>query len=202
MLDKISWLGHSSIKIKADRVIYIDPWKLKDKEKADVILISHSHGDHLSPSDVKKIQKDETVIITTADCASQLSGNIRTVSPGDVVHVYDISVEAVPSYNISKAFHPAASGWVGFVITLSGKRIYYAGDTDFVPELKNIKADIMIMPVGGTYTMTAEEAAQAVNLVHPEAAIPIHWGDIVGSAADADKFKRLCQVPVVIKSIE
>jgi L-ascorbate metabolism protein UlaG (beta-lactamase superfamily) len=201
MLDKISWLGHSSIKIKTDKVIYIDPWKLRDKEKADLILISHSHGDHLSPSDVKEIQKDETVIITTADCVSQLSGNIKTVKPGDVVHVYDIKVEAVPSYNISKTFHPAVNGWVGFVITLAGKRIYYAGDTDSVPELKNIKADIMIMPVGGTYTMTAEEAAQAVNLVHPEAAIPIHWGDIVGSAADADKFKRLCQAPVVIKSI-
>ncbi len=201
MLDKISWLGHSSIKIKTDKVIYIDPWKLKDQEKADLILISHSHGDHLSPSDVKKIQKDETVIITTADCASQLSGNIRTVRPGDVVTVYEIKVEAVPSYNVSKTFHPAANGWVGFVITLAGKRIYYAGDTDSVPELKNIEADIMIMPVGGTYTMTAEEAAQAVNLVNPEAAIPIHWGDIIGSAADADKFKRLCRVPVVIKPI-
>jgi L-ascorbate metabolism protein UlaG (beta-lactamase superfamily) len=199
MLDKISWLGHSSIKIKTDKVIYIDPWKITDEEKADLVLISHSHGDHLSPPDVRKIQKNDTVIITTGDCASQLSGDIRIVKSSDVINTHGVTVEAVPSYNLSKAFHPKASSWIGFVITVEGKRIYYAGDTDFVPEMRDIKADIMIMPVGGTYTMTAEEAAQAVNFVKPKVAIPIHWGDIVGSAANAAKFKKLCQVPVTIK---
>jgi L-ascorbate metabolism protein UlaG (beta-lactamase superfamily) len=199
MLDKISWLGHSSIKIKMAKVIYIDPWKIRDEEKADLVLISHSHGDHLSLPDVRKIQKNDTVIITTGDCASQLSGDIRVAKPGDMITVHGVTVETVPSYNLSKAFHPKASSWIGFVITVEGKRIYYAGDTDFVPEMRDIKADIMIMPVGGTYTMTAEEAAQAVNFVKPKVAIPIHWGDIVGSAADAAKFKKLCQVPVTIK---
>ena len=174
MLDKISWLGHSSIKIKTDKVIYIDPWKITDEEKADLVLISHSHGDHLSPPDVRKIQKNGTVIITTGDCASHLKGDIRIVKRGNVINTHSVTVEAVPSYNLSKTFHPKASGWIGFVITMEGKRIYYAGDTDFVPEIRDIKADIMIMPVGGTYTMTAEEAAQAVNHVKPEAAIPIH----------------------------
>ena len=199
MLDKISWLGHSSIKIKTDKIIYIDPWKIKDEEKADLVLISHNHGDHLSPSDVRKIQKNDTVIITTGDCASQLQGDIRIVKPGDVINAHGVTVAATPSYNLSKSFHPKASGWIGFVITVEGKRIYYAGDTDFVPEMRDIKADMMIMPVGGTYTMTAEEAAQAVNFVKPKVAIPIHWGDIVGSATDAAKFKKLCQVLVTIK---
>jgi len=201
MLDKISWLGHSSIKIKTDNVIYIDPWKIKGGEKADLVLISHSHGDHLSPSDVRKIQKPETIIVTTADCAAGLSGNVMTVKPGDRITAGGIAVEAVPSYNVTKSFYPKANGWIGFVVTLERKRIYYAGDTDAVTELRDIKADIMIVPVGGTYTMTAEEAAGMVNLVKPEAAIPIHWGDIVGSAADAAKFKEMCTVPVTIKSI-
>ena len=200
MLEKISWLGHSSVKIGGDKTIYIDPWKLKDGEKADIILVSHSHGDHLSPEDIKKISKEDTVIITTPDCVSQLSGDVRAVKPGDEVIVSGITIEAVASYNKDKAFHPKANNWIGFVVTVGGKRIYYCGDTDLIPEMENIKADIVIAPVGGTYTMTAEEAAEAVNLMKPEVAIPIHYDDIVGSIEDAKKFKELCEVPVEIKT--
>ena len=200
MLEKISWLGHSSVKIGGDKIIYIDPWKLKDGEKADIILVSHSHGDHLSPEDIKKISKEDTVIITTPDCVSQLSGDVRAVKPGDEVIVSGITIEAVASYNKDKAFHPKANNWIGFVVTVGGKRIYYCGDTDLIPEMENIKADIVIAPVGGTYTMTAEEAAEAVNLMKPEVAIPIHYDDIVGSIEDAKKFKELCEVPVEIKT--
>jgi len=198
MLEKITWFGHSSVKITGDKTVYIDPWKLQDFDPADLILISHSHYDHLSPEDVKKIQKEDTVIITTSDCASQVSGDVRAVKPGDVVQVGDIEVAAVPSYNTNKAFHPKANCWIGFVITMEGKKIYYCGDTDVIPEMKDVKADIMIVPVGGTYTMTAEEAARAVNIVNPELAIPIHYGDIVGSLDDAKMFKKLCDVPVEI----
>lgn len=200
MLEKISWLGHSSVKIGGDKIIYIDPWKLKDGEKADIILVSHSHGDHLSPEDIKKISKEDTVIITTPDCVSQLSGDVRAVKPGDEVIVSGITIEAVASYNKDKVFHPKANNWIGFVVTVGGKRIYYCGDTDLIPEMENIKADIVIAPVGGTYTMTAEEAAEAVNLMKPEVAIPIHYDDIVGSIEDAKKFKELCEVPVEIKT--
>ena len=200
MLDKIYWLGHSSIKIKGDKTVYIDPWKLRDSDPADLILISHSHGDHLSPGDVEKIHKDDTVIITTEDCAVQLSGDVRVVKPGDEIQVGEIKVDAVPSYNTNKAFHPRQNKWVGFIITMEGSRIYYCGDTDFIPEMKEIKADIMIVPVGGTYTMTAEEAAEAVNLIKPGISIPVHYGDIVGSIKDAEKFKALCEVPVEIKT--
>jgi len=201
MVEKIFWLGHSSVRIDGQQVIYIDPWKLKDPKKADIVLISHNHHDHLSPGDVEKIQKEDTVIVTTRDSAVDLSGDIRIVKPGDVVRVGGISIEAVPSYNLDKAFHPRENHWLGFVVTVGGKRIYYCGDTDLIPEMEAIQADIMLVPVGGTYTMTAEEAARAVNIIRPEVAIPIHYDDIVGSAEDARRFRDLCEVPVKIKNV-
>ena len=201
MLKKIKWLGHSSVKIEAEKTIYIDPWKIKEGRKADLILISHSHGDHLSPADIRKIQKEETVIIAAGDAAAQLSGDVRALKPGEKVTVQGITIEAVPAYNIGKPYHPKANDWIGFILTVEGKRIYYGGDTDLIPEMKDIKADILILPVGGTYTMTAREAAEAADLIRPEAVIPIHFGDIVGTPADAVKFKELCKAPVEIKPV-
>ena len=201
MLENIFWLGHSTIRIDGEKVIYIDPWKLRDPKEADIILISHSHYDHLSPEDVGKIQKNDTVIITTQDCSTGLSGDVRIVKPGNTIRVGEVGIEAVSAYNIDKAFHPKENNWLGFVVTVTGKRIYYCGDTDFIPEMEDISADIMIVPVGGTYTMNAEEAAQAVNMVKPETAIPVHYGDIVGSLEDAEKFRELCEVPVDIKQV-
>ncbi len=201
MVENIFWLGHSSVRIDGQQVIYIDPWKLKDPKKADLVLISHNHYDHLSPEDVSKVQKEDTVIITTQDSAADLSGDIRIVKPGDIVQVGEILVEAVPSYNADKAFHPRENDWLGFVVTVGGKRIYYCGDTDLIPEMETIQADIMLVPIGGTYTMTADEAARAVNIIRPEVAIPIHYDDIVGSAEDARRFSDLCEVPVEIKSV-
>ncbi|MBW2594939.1 MAG: MBL fold metallo-hydrolase [Deltaproteobacteria bacterium] len=199
MLENIFWLGHSTIRIDGEKVIYIDPWKLMDPKGADLILVSHSHYDHLSPEDIRKIQKNDTVIITTQDCATGLSGDVRIVKPGDAVWIGEIEVEAMRSYNIDKAFHPKENNWLGFVVTVMGKRIYYCGDTDLIPEMENMRADIVIAPVGGTYTMNAEEAARAVNMIRPGEAIPIHYGDIVGSVRDAEKFRDLCEVPVDIK---
>lgn len=201
MLNKIKWLGHSSVKIEAGKIIYIDPWKIKSGQKADLILISHTHHDHLSPADVKKIQKDETVIMASSDAASQLSGDVRAMKPGDRLNVDGVTVEAVPAYNIGKPYHPKASQWIGFLITVEGKTIYYGGDTDLIPEMQSIRADIVILPVGGTYTMSAQEAADAANLIRPEAAIPIHYGDIVGTEEDARTFKKRCKAPVDIKPV-
>ncbi|MDI6725607.1 MAG: MBL fold metallo-hydrolase [Smithellaceae bacterium] len=198
MIENIFWLGHSTVKIKGEKTIYFDPWKLAKEDKADIILISHSHYDHCSPEDVRKIQHDKTVIFTTPDCAPKLSGEVRVLAPGETVREGAIIIEAVPSYNLNKAFHPRENNWLGFIITIGGKRIYYAGDTDHVPEMQNIKADIVIIPVGGKYTMTAAEAARAVSVIRPEAAIPIHYGDIVGSLKDAEEFQRLADVPVII----
>ena len=202
MVENIHWLGHASFKITGEKIVYIDPWKLKDGEPADIILITHNHYDHLSPEDVAKIATDRTWIVTTGDAAKKLSGNIKTIKPGDSIIVEGIKIEAVPAYNVNKNFHPKANNWVGFIVTINNKRIYHSGDCDFMPEMKNIKADIVLMPVGGTYTMTAEEAANAVNTINPEVAIPMHYDDIVGSKADAEKFKNFCKSPVVIKTPE
>lgn len=198
MEEKIYWLGHSSVFIKSDKIIYFDPWKLKKYEKADLILISHSHYDHFSAADIDRIKKDDTVVICPKDC-SGLDMKVQYVKPGDKVEVHGIPLEIVPSYNTNKDFHPKGNNWLGFILTVEGTRIYYCGDTDFIPEMKQIKADIVIVPVGGTYTMTADEAANAVNEIKPKVAIPIHYDDIVGSIQDAERFARLSKIPVKIK---
>lgn len=199
MLEKIKWLGHATVQIKNDKVIYIDPWKLRGtEEQADIILITHDHYDHCVPEDVAKIQGEKTIIVTTADCAQKLSGDVRVIAPGQRLIVEGVEVEAIPAYNLDKDFHPQTNGWVGFIVNIGGQRIYHAGDSDFTPEMGQIQADIVLLPVGGTYTMTAEEAAQAANAIGPRYAIPIHYGTIVGSEKDAQKFQELCQVPVEV----
>ncbi len=200
MIQNIFWLGHSSVMIEGEKIIYIDPWKLKGPEnKADIILISHSHYDHLSVEDVEKIQKEDTVVVATPDSARQLSGNVEIIKPGDKLRIGDIKIEAVPAYNTNKPFHPRENGWVGFIVTINGKRIYYCGDTDLIPEMDAIRADIMLVPIGGTYTMTPEEAAMAVNSIGPDIVVPLHYDDIVGSQEDARKLVKLCGPPVEIK---
>ncbi|MCK4417690.1 MAG: MBL fold metallo-hydrolase [Candidatus Latescibacteria bacterium] len=200
MLENIYWLGHASIKISAEKLIYIDPWKLgKDEPTADLILITHGHYDHCSPEDVQKISGEQTTIVCPPDCGAELSGNIETMRPGERLTVEGVEIEAVPAYNVNKSFHPRANGWVGYIITAGGKRIYHAGDTDLIPEMEQVKADVVLLPIGGIYTMDAREAAKAAKKINPQVAIPIHWGDIVGSAQDAEKFRELSQVPVEIK---
>ncbi|MGB7292551.1 MAG: MBL fold metallo-hydrolase [Thermodesulfobacteriota bacterium] len=198
--DKVSlyWLGHASFKLDADgKLIYFDPWKVK-KDKANLILITHSHFDHLSLEDVRKIQTKETTIVATKDSASKLSGDLRIVSAGDKVEIEGVAIEAVPSYNVGKNYHPKTSGWVGYVVTVDGMRIYHAGDTDAIGEMKKLKVDIALLPVGGTYTMTADEAAGMANEFKPKISIPMHWGSIVGSEADAHRFRDLFQGKTVI----
>lgn len=195
----LSWLGHASFRIEfGDKVIYIDPWKIKRKEEASLVLITHSHFDHLSVDDVKRVQGSGTVIVATRDSASKLKGDIRIVKPGDSVTVNDIDIEAVPAYNIGKSYHPKSNGWVGFILDLGGTRIYHAGDTDAIPEMKKIKADVALLPVGGTYTMTAQEAAEIANEFKPKTAIPMHWGTIVGSREDAERFKDIFEGETLI----
>lgn len=200
MLENIRWLGHASFKITGDVVIYIDPWRLSKAEKkdADLILITHSHYDHCSEEDVRIIQKDDVAIVTTADSAQKFHQKCEIVRPGDRVSVKGVDIEAVPAYNLKKSFHPKANGWVGFIISVGGKRIYHAGDTDLIPEMDGITADIALFPIGGTYTMDAKDAAEAANKINPEVAIPMHYGSIVGSANDAQRFKELCKCKVEI----
>jgi L-ascorbate metabolism protein UlaG (beta-lactamase superfamily) len=188
MIKDIHWLGHDTFKIAGDKVIYTDPFKLKKKDTADIILITHEHFDHCSPDDVKSIQGPNTVIVAPADCAKKLSGTIRIVKPGDKITLEGIEIEVVPSYNTNKQFHPKTNDWVGYIFTVKDQRIYLAGDTDYIPEMKNFRADIALLPVSGTYVMTAREAVKAALDIQPKTAIPMHYGSIVGSADDAKTF--------------
>ena len=190
MIKKIHWLGHDGFKIDSGKVIYFDPFQIKSAVPADIIFISHDHFDHCSEDDIKKIQKKDTVIVTDAVTAKKLKGSIRVVKPGDNLTVGNIAVEVVPSYNTNKTFHPKTSGMLGFIVTIEGVRIYHAGDTDFIPEMNSIKTDIALLPVSGTYVMTAEEAVQAALAIKPAIAIPMHFNAIVGSEKDAALFKE------------
>jgi L-ascorbate metabolism protein UlaG (beta-lactamase superfamily) len=198
MIENIHWLGHDTFKITGEKTIYTDPYQIKKKDTADIILITHDHFDHCSPDDIKEIQGPDTVIVTTKDCAKKLSGNIRTVKPGDTVTVDGIAIEAVPAYNTNKQFHTRDQQWVGYIFTVDGQRIYIAGDTDHIPEMKDFRVDIALLPVSGTYVMTADEAVQAAIDINPEIAIPMHYGAIVGDKNDAERFAEKLQGKIVV----
>lgn len=209
MVKHIHWLSHASFRIEAGgKVIYIDPWQLGDGPKADLILITHDHGDHCSPDDVEKIRKEDTEIVTVAAAAEKLPDPITVVKPGDELTVQGIAVQAVPAYNVNKfrspgvPFHPKESGNVGFVITVEGQRIYHAGDTDVIPEMASVKTDIALLPVSGKYVMTAEEAVEAVASIQPKIAIPMHVGRGIGAQEDSERFKEKASVPVEVLPIE
>jgi L-ascorbate metabolism protein UlaG (beta-lactamase superfamily) len=186
---KIVWLGHDGFRIDGDKIVYFDPYQISPGTKADLILVTHEHFDHCSPGDIAKIQKPETVIVTEKDSAKKLEGNVKIVRPGQTIDVDEIKIEAVPAYNTDKTFHPKENGWLGFIVEMEGVRIYHAGDTDFIPEMNQFEVDIALLPVSGTYVMTAVEAIEAALAIRPKLAIPMHYGAIVGGDQDAKDFK-------------
>jgi L-ascorbate metabolism protein UlaG (beta-lactamase superfamily) len=198
----LQWLGHASFKIcYEDTVIYIDPWKIKGfPGDATVVLVSHSHYDHYSAEDIAKVSGPDTKLVASADVIKKTK-NGEIIFPGKTVDLGSIRVSGVAAYNPGKQFHPKANKWVGFVIEVGSKRIYYAGDTDLTEEMKSLKGiDVALLPVGGTYTMDAAQAAEAIALIKPKLAIPYHWGDIVGGRADAEEFADAADCKVQILS--
>jgi L-ascorbate metabolism protein UlaG (beta-lactamase superfamily) len=199
VLENITWLGHDAFKIAASKIIYLDPFELAgEMEPADIICITHEHYDHCSPEDVAKIQREDTVVIAAESCKGQLKGDVRLVKAGDRVSVDDLTIEAIPAYNVGKKFHPREAGGVGYVVTVDDTSIYHAGDTDPIPEMEGLEVDIALLPVSGVYVATAEEAVEAANKIRPKLVIPMHYGSIVGSRADAERFKEMWPGEVVI----
>lgn len=204
---ELEWLGHASFRIKAsNKIIYVDPYQLTgQQEKASIILITHSHYDHCSQLDIEKIAKDNTIIACTADCQSKVTRikkkiQLKLVEPGAELTLGNLKIKAIEAYNITKKFHPKNEGWVGYIIQFGSTIIYHAGDTDITKEMEKLTGYakkgnffIALLPIGGTYTMNAEEATQAAAIIKPSLAIPMHWGSIVGSKSDAEKFCSLCK---------
>ncbi len=198
----IQWLGHSSVKVWTDDcIVYVDPQNLNiSPHDATLVCVTHTHGDHYSPSDIARVSNAETQFIAPPDVV-QRYGSGQTIAPGQTIEFDFVNVKAVPSYNTNKPNHPKSNNWVGYIIELAGKRIYVAGDTDLINEMRSLgDIDVAILPAGGTYTMNATEAAEATDYIKPDLAIPYHWGRNVGTLRDAETFAELARCAVTILS--
>jgi L-ascorbate metabolism protein UlaG (beta-lactamase superfamily) len=228
LLQSLHWLGHDTFRIDRPATIYIDPWRLPPgSPPADLILVSHHHHDHCSPEDVESIRREATIVVANSTAAGKLRSPVRVLQPGksfalrtpegvalripegialrtpEGVDLAGVMVEAVPAYNVNKKFHPRDEGHLGFIVHLGGERLYFAGDTDLIPEMTGLACDVALLPVSGVYTMTADEAAGAAGVIRPRVAVPMHYGaGVAGSADDAETFRQKCPVPVVILKME
>jgi len=205
---EITWLKHDAFLLKGEGVVVaIDPYELRSvPEKADLVLVTHDHFDHCDPNSVRLVAKPDAVIVAPQNAASKLGKNVRVVKAGDVLTEKGVTVKVVPAYNVRperQRFHPKNYGGVGYLITLAGKTVYHPGDTDLIPEMDNLgQVDIALLPVSGTYVMDAQEAAEAVKRIKPTHVIPMHYGSIVGSKADAEKFAQLVAGQTTVHILE
>lgn len=197
LLKGVTHPNHASIRLARDKIIYIDPYKIDGTpHDADIIFCTHDHLDHLSPGDIKNVMKAETILVVPQKKARKFKKFIKKGALHDVIGVeplneyeaYGIKFKTVPAYNLEKRFHKRKKNWVGYILNVDSAEYYFAGDTDYIPEMDDIKADVVFLPVGGTYTMNAQEAAQAANSIKPKIAVPIHFGSIVGTQKDAEVF--------------
>ncbi|MBP5153801.1 MAG: MBL fold metallo-hydrolase [Lachnospiraceae bacterium] len=197
-LSSVTLYGHSAVRIDGEHVVCVDPFHLKESpQDADIILVTHEHHDHFSPKDIEKAAAPDAVLvipfsmIPAALAAGYPVSRLVAMQPGEDREVRGVRIRAVNAYNNSRPFHTKERGWLGFVIRLNGLDYYVAGDTDENEDNAKVVCDVAIVPVGGTYTMTADEAAHFVNRLHPKAAVPTHYGDIVGTQEDARRFLQL-----------
>ena len=202
IIEKIEWLGHASFKLNGSKTVYIDPWKLPDGYggDGDLVLVTHDHYDHCSPQDIKKaIGKDGKTL--AAECCRKKYPNADAYTlPYMKNNVNGIDVYASAAYNINKKFHLREFGHCGFIVTLDGVKIYHTGDCDAFPHMQDLTCDIVLIPVSGTYVMDPGEAVDACNMLMPQVAIPMHWGDpdVVGTREQAERFKRVAPCEVII----
>jgi L-ascorbate metabolism protein UlaG (beta-lactamase superfamily) len=211
LLDAVEWLGHSGFRVRAARSwVYIDPYRVPDGPRADLILITHGHYDHFSPQDVERLSHPDTWLVGPPPVAERASGRVLSMAPGEALEeelVRGVSVRAVAAYNTSKrdasgnVFHPREAGWVGYELGVRGERIYHSGDTDVIPEMDSVTGvDVALLPVSGVYVMTSSEAAEAARRIQPQVAVPMHWGDHIGTRADAEAFAE--KAPVDVRILE
>jgi L-ascorbate metabolism protein UlaG (beta-lactamase superfamily) len=194
----IEWLGHAGFRISTRAgIVYIDPYRTSGIPAADFILITHDHFDHFSRDDVVRLAREGTTLIAPATVTEQLKGKTVSVRPGDALEFGRLELDVLPAYNTNKLdsegrpFHAREAGWVGYVLRDGARRIYHSGDTDVIPEMDEAAGvDVALLPVSGTYVMTAVEAAEAARRIGPKLAIPMHWGTVIGSEEDAATFAR------------
>ena len=213
MIEEITINEHSSIRIQGERIIYFDPYQItEESHDADMIFITHDHYDHFDPASVEKVLKEDTIMVipgSSFDAWSD-SGLIVTqvlqMNPGEKIDMGWIVIETLPAYNLRKHFHPRKKNWLGYLVTMEERRIYVAGDTDVTDENRQVRCDIAFVPVGGKYTMNVEQAAELINEIEPELAVPTHYGSVVGNASDGLEFKRAIKegirVPLLISHFE
>jgi L-ascorbate metabolism protein UlaG (beta-lactamase superfamily) len=214
LLDSLEWLGHSGFRIRLGRaVVYIDPYRVPaGSPAADLILITHGHYDHFSPQDVERLSAKGTWLVGPAAVAERVSGRVHSIAPGESLGdelVRGVDVRAVAAYNTSKRdgdghpFHPPEAGWVGYELNVRGERLYHSGDTDVIPEMDGVTGvDVALLPVSGVYVMTAQEAAEAARRIQPRVAVPMHWGEHLGTEEDARIFAERAPVKVRIMTKE
>ena len=198
---KIEVNAQSSIKIISDKIIYFDPFKIeKNFNDADIIFITHDHYDHFSIEDIKKVEKEDTVYVIP-DCMYNLLGgeNVVVLNPNEKVNVEGYDVVTIPSYNREKQFHTKEKGYVAYIVTIEGKRVYVAGDCDENEDNLRVKCDVALVPIGGHYTMNYKEAAAYVNKIKPEIVIPTHYGDGIGKEDDGINFSKLIDKDIEVK---